>query len=138
MIGDRRQRASPPPSWISTLLAVVSVAGCAAPAHEAHWGQLRVGMSKDEVRTVLGRPSSSVVLRDHAAPAGAAAPAAATGERWQYGDTLSSLATGAVFPDQADERAWCVFFSPGGAVTGFLPPAWATSAQSVAPAPAMN
>jgi hypothetical protein len=55
------------------------------------------------------------------------------GERWQYGDTLSSFATRAVYPDEADERAWCVFFGPDGKVSGFRPPSWADAKRSQDP-----
>lgn len=125
----RFPRAAPA---VAALCAALEV-GCAPPAHEAGWDRLRPGMTRPEVEALLGRPSSSTVLRAHGEDRGGKVPDAPSGERWQYGDTLSSLATGAVFPDQADERAWCVFFGADGTVTGFRPPSWATSAKSVEP-----
>ena len=110
----------------AALAALLAVAGCASPAYESNWDRLRPGMDRSEVEALLGRPSSTYLP-----PAPEPGPSASTavpaiGERWQYGDTLSSLATRAVCPDQADERAWCVFFSPDGTVSGFRPAQWAT------------
>lgn len=113
------------------------VPGCEAQRHEGNWNALRVGMTHDEVRAILGTPSSTYV--PPAPPpdsAGGAAPSKippVRGERWQYGDNLSSLATRAMFPDEADERAWCVFFGPDGKVTGFRAPAWAGAKPSQEP-----
>jgi len=120
--------------WLAAIPAI-AVLGCAPPAHEAHWDRLRTGMSRPDVEALLGHPSSSVILRSHQPAAAGSPPGAPVGERWQYGDTLSSLATGAIFPDQADERAWCVFFGADGTVTGFRPPSWATKAKAVDPSP---
>jgi hypothetical protein len=94
------------------------VAGCEAPAYETNWSRLREGMTREQVEQLLGKPSSTYV------------PPARTGqvatgrerERWQYGDTLSSLGTRALFPDEADERAWCVFFGSDGRVVEFERP----------------
>jgi hypothetical protein len=108
------------------LAAALALAGCAQPAYESNWDRLRPGMDRSEVEALLGTPSSTY-LPPAPAPGPAGTPAApVVGERWQYGDTLSSLATRAVFPDQADERAWCVFFAPDGTVSGFRPAQWAT------------
>ena len=128
----------PPPraGMIAASLAVAwACSGCTPPAHAANWEHLRVGMSRDEVSSLLGTPSSRVVLRSPAGPADPAATGAPAGERWQYGDSLSSLATGALFPDQADERTWSVFFSSDGTLTGFRPPAWEAAARSAEPRP---
>jgi hypothetical protein len=38
-----------------------------------------------------------------------------------------------MFPDEADERAWCVFFGPDGTVNGFRPASWASNARSKDP-----
>jgi hypothetical protein len=119
----------PRPRRILVAALAAACASCAAPRHEQGWPRLRVGMSREEVRGLLGDPSTTYLPP---APADAGEPAAergrepgARGERWQYGDSLSSLATRAVFPDEADERAWCVFFGPDGHLAGFRPPRWA-------------
>ncbi|MFO0962395.1 MAG: hypothetical protein U0625_05750 [Phycisphaerales bacterium] len=123
------------------LAAAAVLAGCEAPQYEQRWDRLHVGMSKAQVEALLGKPSSvhrpkasaqagaSGAGDAAAAPGAAGAPEATAtsgtrGERWQYGDTLSSFATGAVFPDEADERAWCVFFGQDGRVTGFRAAGW--------------
>jgi hypothetical protein len=119
-----------PPSCLVGAALVVALSGCAAPQHEANWQRLRVGMPRTEVEQLLGRPSTTYVPpRDDRGPG----PSPARGERWQYGDTLSSLATRAVFADEADERAWVVFFGADGTVSGFRPPAWDRSHRSVDP-----
>ena len=46
-------------------------------------------------------------------------------ERWQYGDNLSTLATGAVFPSEAHPRAWVVYFDEKGNVRSFRAADWA-------------
>lgn len=116
---------------------VACVAGCQTPKYEMNWNRMRVGMTQDEVAGALGEPSSSylpppaaVVKPGTSAGRG---PGPMRGERWQYGDTLSSFATRAVYPDEADERAWCVFFGPDGKVSGFRPPSWADAKRSQDP-----
>jgi hypothetical protein len=100
---------------------LLAPAGCAPPQYEQNWQSLRPGMTRDQVEALLGKPSSTYV------PPPAKGEDAAPGrprERWQYGDTLSSLGTRALFPDEADERAWRVFFGADGRVTEFERPAW--------------
>lgn len=151
---------------ILSCLAIVlmPIAGCQTPQYETNWNQLRVGMSRVEVESMLGQPSTTFTpparqdasgantanssLEPHVSGDGSvgqsvSAPQARSerpvgpmrGERWQYGDTLSSFATRAVFPDEADERAWCVFFTPEGKVSGFRAPAWADAKRSREPVP---
>jgi hypothetical protein len=116
---------APGPGILAAIVAAAALAGCAAPRHEECWSRLRCGMTRPEVEQLLGRPSSTFV--PPAAPDGTVPPdRGPRGERWQYGDTLSSMATRAMFPDEADERAWCVFFGADGTVSGFRPPSWAT------------
>jgi hypothetical protein len=122
---------------VFALLAASAVAGCESPAYEVNWNRLRPGMTRADVESMLGQPSSTYVPPPPD-PSSSMRPSPARGERWQYGDTLSSMATRAVFPDEADERAWCVFFGPDGTVSGFRPPQWAEAKKSVdpeAPAP---
>jgi len=113
-------------------LAASSLAGCQSPAYEVNWNRLQPGMTRAEVESALGQPSSTYVPPPPD-PTSSRRPGPARGERWQYGDTLSSMATRAMFPDEADERAWCVFFGPDGTVTGFRPPNWADAKRSVDP-----
>jgi hypothetical protein len=117
---------------VFALLAATAAVGCESPAYEVNWNRLRPGMTRADVESMLGQPSSTYVPPPQD-PSSSMRPNPARGERWQYGDTLSSMATRAVFPDEADERAWCVFFGPDGTVSGFRPPQWAEAKKSVDP-----
>ncbi len=105
------------------------LAGCDSPQYEQRWERLHTGMTQGEVEALLGKPSSVHVPKKRSEGAeDASGPA--RGERWQYGDTLSSLATGAMFPDEADERAWIVFFGQDGKVTGYRAAGWTTGRRA--------
>ena len=113
-------------SWAAAALACVVLTGCEAPRYETNWDRLRAGMTREQVGELLGDPSSRdrPKYSDEERMGVAASGGAVVTERWQYGDTLSSLATGALMPHEADERAWCVFFGPDGTLTEFRGPAW--------------
>lgn len=97
---------------------LLALAGC-AQQYQENWDKLHAGMTHEEVEALLGKPSSTFVPKPTKEDPKAAARAS---ERWQYGDTLSSLGTRALFPEEADERTWCVFFGPDGKVTSFERP----------------
>lgn len=104
------------------MLACV-LCGCAPPQYETNWSHMHAGMTRDEVQALLGKPSSTFTPRAQRSDGEADASARSNAmERWQYGDTLSSLGTRALFPEEADERTWCVFFGPDGKVTEFERP----------------
>ena len=115
--GGRVVRASL--AAIATLATAALMLACDAPRYENNWNRVQTGMTREQVTELLGEPSSrhrpkySEEERLQAATTGTAVVA----ERWQYGDTLSSFATGALMPNEADERAWCVFFGPDGTLT---------------------
>jgi hypothetical protein len=115
---------------VAACAAVAALAGCATPAYEVNWNRLRTGMSRDDVQGLLGQPSSRHLPKSNE---DGTPPAPGRGERWQYGDTLSSFATGAVFPEEADERSWRVFFGDDGTVSGFRAPEWAEGKQAKDP-----
>jgi hypothetical protein len=115
---------------VAACAAVAALAGCATPAYEVNWNRLRTGMSRDDVQGLLGQPSSRHLPKSNE---DGTPPAPGRGERWQYGDTLSSFATGAVFPEEADERSWRVFFANDGTVSGFRAPEWAEGKQAKDP-----
>lgn len=126
-----------PARWRSVLLACLvgaSAAGCQSPQYETNWNRLRAGLDRTEVESLLGRPSSTYAPPPPDASRSDRPPVVGM-ERWQYGDTLSSMATRAMFPEEADERAWCVFFGADGRVSGFRPPAWAAERRSMEPTP---
>lgn len=101
------------------LLGLLLLAGC-AQQYQDNWHLLHTGMTKDQVEALLGKPSSTYVSPvTQEADGGSLARAR---ERWQYGDTLSSLGTRVIFPDEADQRTWRVFFGADGRVIEFERP----------------
>ncbi len=87
--------------------------------YQENWGRLKPGMTKEQVEELLGSPSS------HYEPRSEDGRVIIAQERWQYGDNLSSLATGAMFPSEAHPRAWVVYFNEQGQVTSFRAADWA-------------
>jgi hypothetical protein len=101
-------------------LALAATLLCACESqHQDNWDRLKVGMTKTQVADLLGEPSSRYEPR---ADNGKVVIAE---ERWQYGDNLSTLATGAVFPSEAHPRAWVVYFDEKGNVRSFRAADWA-------------
>ncbi|MBB48060.1 MAG: hypothetical protein CMJ33_05870 [Phycisphaerae bacterium] len=100
-----------PASWLLSgiLLLLNPLCGCRTldtPGFE----RVQIGMDQSQVREILGEPSSTydrqigtdgVLVRF---------------ERWQYGDTPSTLATGMVFSDLPSDEVWAVFFDEDGVV----------------------
>lgn len=97
------------------MLAAMVFVGCETQ-HETNWGRLQQGMSKQEVEELLGAPSSRVDARR------TGTDVAVAFDRWQYGDNLSTLATGVVFPGEAPDRVWAVYFDDDGEVIDFRQP----------------
>ena len=106
-----------PASWLLSgiLLLLNPLSGCLTldtPGFE----RVQPGMDQSQVREMLGEPSSTydrqigsdgVLVRF---------------ERWQYGDTPSTLATGMVFSDLPSDEVWAVFFDEDGVVIKLQPP----------------
>lgn len=109
------------PSRLRTMLLLLATIpglpfACAQP-HEASFGGLRNGMTHEQVRELLGEPTSTFYDSEERR-------AEADGiyqERWQYGDNFSTRATGAMFPENAPDRVWVVYFEDG-KVSGFREP----------------
>ncbi|MBX3355538.1 MAG: outer membrane protein assembly factor BamE [Phycisphaeraceae bacterium] len=97
------------------MAALFALAGCESQ-HETNWSRLQQGMSKAEVAQILGEPSSRVDARR------VGNDVVVAFDRWQYGDNLSTLATGVVFPGEAPDRVWAVYFDEEGNVVDFRPP----------------
>ena len=90
-------------------LLMVSASGCrtlSTPGFE----EVKPGMDQAEVRSILGKPSSTYdrLIGDDGV--------LVRFERWQYGDTASTLATGMVFSDLPSDEVWAVFFDEEGMV----------------------
>lgn len=108
------------PAGFRTVLvaATLGLAACESQYQE-NWDRLKPGMSKPQVEELLGQPSSRYE------PRADNGKVVVPEERWQYGDNLSTLATGAIFPAEAHPRAWVVYFDEKGQVRAFRKAEWA-------------
>ena len=101
------------------LLGPAFLLGCNSRVHD-NFNQIRVGDSSDEVIELIGKPSSRIVintrLKDEAS--------IDYSQRWQWGDNLSTLATGVTFPLTVPDRVWAVFFDQNLQVLGTSEPDW--------------
>lgn len=91
------------------------LASCASQQVVDHFAEVQPGMSKDEVVSLLGQPSSRWTLSQRSD--------GVIGERLQWGDGLSSLASSAVYRGKPD-RAYCVDFDESGKVVSKAAPVW--------------
>jgi hypothetical protein len=99
----------------AAIASLVLLASCASGRVVDRFPQVQPGMSRDEVVALLGEPSSRWTLdetRD-----------GVSGERLQWGDGASSLASSALFRGEP-ERAYSVVFDAEGRVLRATPPAW--------------
>jgi len=104
---------------IVSMPVFAAVAACCIACesqHEQNWARLQRGLTKTEVEQLLGEPSSRIDARREGGDVVVAV------DRWQYGDNLSTLATGVVFPGEAPDRVWAVYFDDEGRVVGFREP----------------
>jgi hypothetical protein len=85
-----------------------ALASCASEDVVNRFSRVQPGMSKEEVVAMLGDPSSQWELRR--------TREGIDGERLQWGDGLSSIASSAVFAGNP-ERAYCVVFKDGKVVS---------------------
>ena len=99
-------------------LIVASMVACES-LHQENWGRLKPGMTKSQVEELLGAPSSRYEPRSEGGQV------VVEQERWQWGDNLSSLATGAMFPGEPHPHAWVVWFDEKGRVATFQAADWA-------------
>jgi outer membrane protein assembly factor BamE (lipoprotein component of BamABCDE complex) len=101
------------------MLPLILLLSACESRHQENWGRLKVGMTRMQVEDMLGEPSSRYEPRTENGKV------IVPEERWQYGDNLSTLATGVVFPSDADARAWAVYFDADGRVSRFRAAEWA-------------
>ncbi len=91
------------------LSAILVTIGCNQPSG-SNFDDVAVGMTRDEVAAILGAPTSTRRTPEEELPQIGYA------ERWQYGDSLSTLATNAIFTEAPDGRVYVVFFDEAGRV----------------------
>ena len=95
---------------LAFMVCLLCAAGCESK-YQDNWGKVHTGMTKQEVEALLGEPSSKYTAKE------VDGEVIIPEDRWQYGDNLSTLATGALFPSQAHPRAWAISFGPSGRVS---------------------
>jgi len=100
------------PFGLGFCFALVS---CASPQVVDRFAEVTPGMTRDEVVAMLGEPSSRWPLD--------AARDGLVGERLQWGDGASSLASSAMFRGEP-ERAYSVVFDADGKVVRASAPTW--------------
>ena len=91
------------------------LASCASQRVVDRFAEITPGMGRDEVIAILGEPSSRWTLSQKLD--------GVAGERLQWGDGLSSLASSAMYRGKPD-RAYCVDFDMSGKVIETAAPAW--------------
>ena len=99
---------------LASLIVLVSMLAACATTWREHERLVEPGMSEAEVLELLGEPSSRVKV-----PAWGERPAYV---RWQWNDNLSTLATGAMFPDTVPDRVLAVSFDAEGKVSDIVLP----------------
>ncbi len=110
---------------VAAAALLLMVSGCEAPQYEANFSRIRAGMTQADVEALLGKPSSTFVERREDGQA------VVPQTRWQYGDNLSTLATGAVYPSGAPARVWVVYFNVAGEVDSTRAPDWARQSMEM-------
>lgn len=112
-------------SLLSALL-LLTLTSCVS-VDKVRFESVEIGMSKGQVREILGEPSSTYQRESDASGR------VLRLERWQYGDTLSSLATGAVFSRHPDRHVWVVYFDADDQVLDVSEPDWSPDPPSTVP-----
>ena len=101
------------------LSSLVFLSACATSKID-RFSEVHEGMSQEEVRAILGNPSSTytreVDERGRVVRL----------SRWQYGDSPGTLATGVLFSEHPSERVWAVYFDEDGKVLDVAEPNWET------------
>jgi hypothetical protein len=97
------------------LSLAILLTACASQQVVDRFDSVTIGMTKDEVVALLGKPSSRWTLSQKSD--------GMVGERLQWGDGLSSLASSALYRGKPD-RAYCVDFDEAGKVVSKAAPVW--------------
>ena len=96
----------------------MAVLTCCSARHAEQFHLVDEGMSRNEVTELLGPPST--IYFDE--PNDRQASGGHWPERWQYGDNFSTRATGMLFPENAPNRVWVIYFDEQGLVTSTRTP----------------
>jgi len=101
------------------VLASLILSACASSKLN-RFSDVQTGMTKEEVRSVLGAPSSTFTreVDDRGRVVRL--------ERWQYGDTPGTFMTGALFSEYPSNRVWAIYFDEAGVVLDVAEPQWET------------
>jgi hypothetical protein len=99
----------------AAVASLLVLAACASQEVVERFDRVKPGMTRDEVIAMLGKPSSGRLLTE--------ARDGVDGERLQWGDNLSSLASSAAFEGDPD-GAYSVVFDKDGKVVRAVPPSW--------------
>lgn len=108
----------------SVAILFTLVTGCASQQVVDRFARVQPGMTRDEVVSLLGEPSSRWNL-DRASHG-------LDGEWLQWGDGLSSLASSAIYHTRP-ERAYAVDFDTEGLVVAKSSPSWVDRDAEVDP-----
>lgn len=102
---------------VAGILMLIMLTACSTEKID-RFSEVQNGMTSAEVREILGSPSSTysreVDERGRVVRV----------ERWQYGDTPGTLATGALFSEHPSNRVWAVYFDVDGKVMDVAEPNW--------------
>ena len=103
---------------LSLVLPLMVIASACSTGKIDRFSEVHEGMSRDEVRGILGTPSStfSREVDEHGRVVRL--------DRWQYGDTPGTFATGALFSDHPSNRVWAIYFDEQGKVIDVVEPEW--------------
>ena len=104
---------------ILLLVAPVFIAGCNSRVQD-NFNRIRIGDSSIEVVDLIGEPSSRIVIDTRLREDGDIDYS----QRWQWGDNLSTLATGVAFPLTVPDRVWAIFFDQDLQVLRTSEPTW--------------
>lgn len=107
---------------IQCTLAFLLLGSCSTGRID-RFSEVKEGMSKEQVEAILGVPSSR--FEREVDDQGRIFRL----ERWQYGDTPGTLATGALFSEHPSNRVWAVYFDDEGKVLDVAEPDWTPEQQ---------
>lgn len=93
------------------------ITACASDQTVDNFDRVQDGMSMDEVHETIGSPSSTWKMNEQ--------EHGFDGERHQWGDNVSSVATSAMYRDSTPERVYSVTFDKNGQVVSKSYPLWA-------------